>query len=53
MYEVEHMKPSTVANKPARALIPMITYWVPWFLKEFAEEAVSVLMGDRVREAFM
>ncbi|KAI1333893.1 hypothetical protein F5Y15DRAFT_403487 [Xylariaceae sp. FL0016] len=52
-YEIQVMKPSVTANKPARALIPMITYWVPWFLKGFAEEAVCVLMGDRVREAFM
>ncbi|KAI8623200.1 hypothetical protein F5Y19DRAFT_391394 [Xylariaceae sp. FL1651] len=52
-YEADVMKPSVVANKPARALIPMITYWVPWFAKPFSEEAVCVLMGDRVREAFM
>ncbi|KAI1262786.1 hypothetical protein F5Y18DRAFT_144244 [Xylariaceae sp. FL1019] len=52
-YEVEKMKPSVVAHKPAEALIPMITYWVPWFAKPFAEEAVCVLMSDRMREAFM
>ncbi|KAI0538715.1 hypothetical protein GGR58DRAFT_467105 [Xylaria digitata] len=52
-YEADVMKPSVVANKPAVALIPMITYWVPWFAKPFAQEAVCVLMGDRVREAFM
>ncbi|GAP82441.2 putative dephospho- kinase [Rosellinia necatrix] len=52
-YEADHMKPSPVANKPARALIPMLTYWLPWFAKPFAEEAICVLMGDRVREAFM
>ncbi|KAI0810047.1 hypothetical protein GGR55DRAFT_679276 [Xylaria sp. FL0064] len=52
-YEADVMKPSAIANKPARALIPMITYWLPWFAKPFAEEAVCVLMGDRVREAFM
>lgn len=52
-YEAERMKPSEVANKPAKALIPMITYWLPWFAKPFAQEAVCVLMGDRVREAFM
>lgn len=52
-YEVHHMKPSTVCAKPARALIPMITYWVPWFAKGFAEECVYVLLNDRAREAFM
>ncbi|KAI0506695.1 hypothetical protein F5B22DRAFT_440284 [Xylaria bambusicola] len=52
-YEVDKMKPSEVANKPAKALIPMLTYWVPWFAKPFVQEAVCVLMGDRVREAFM
>ncbi|KAI0903096.1 hypothetical protein F4823DRAFT_629682 [Ustulina deusta] len=52
-YEADVMKPSPIANKPAEALIPMITYWLPWFAKPFAREAVCVLMGDRVREAFM
>ncbi|KAI0975137.1 hypothetical protein F4678DRAFT_419405 [Xylaria arbuscula] len=52
-YEADVMKPSAVANKPAQALIPMITYWLPWFAKPFGQEAVCVLMGDRVREAFM
>ncbi|GAW24925.1 hypothetical protein ANO14919_145210 [Xylariales sp. No.14919] len=52
-YEADVMKPSVIANKPALALIPMITYWLPWFAKPFAQDAVCVLMGDRVREAFM
>lgn len=52
-YEADHMKPSKIANKPANALIPMITYWLPWFSKPFGHEAICVLMGDRVREAFM
>ncbi|RYP24349.1 hypothetical protein DL765_000613 [Monosporascus sp. GIB2] len=52
-YEVRKMRPSTVAAKPARALLPLLTYWVPWFAKGFAEECACVLMGDRVREAFM
>lgn len=52
-YEVVAMKPSTVCAKPARALIPMITYWVPWFAKPFTTEVVISLLGDRVREAFM
>ncbi|TGJ82698.1 hypothetical protein E0Z10_g6076 [Xylaria hypoxylon] len=50
-YEVDVMKPSAIANKPAQALIPMITYWLPWFAKPFAQQAVCILMGDRLREA--
>ncbi|KAI1748904.1 hypothetical protein F4782DRAFT_542572 [Xylaria castorea] len=52
-YEVDVMKPSAIAHKPAVALMPMITYWLPWFAKPFAEQIICVLMGDRVREAFM
>ncbi|KAI1174815.1 hypothetical protein F4777DRAFT_366767 [Nemania sp. FL0916] len=52
-YAVEFMKPSPVVNVPAKALIPMITYWVPWFAKPFAEDIVHLLMDDRMREAFM
>jgi hypothetical protein len=52
-YEVEAFKPSTISNKPARALIPMITYWAPSWSKNLATECVHALLGDRVREAFM
>ncbi|KAK8132420.1 hypothetical protein PG999_000593 [Apiospora kogelbergensis] len=52
-YEVVSFIPSKVSNKPAVALIPMITYWLPGFMKDFAQEGVTVLLGDRVREAFM
>ncbi|KAI1088650.1 hypothetical protein F5B19DRAFT_413547 [Rostrohypoxylon terebratum] len=52
-YEVVAMKPSTVCAKPARTLIPMITYWVPWFAKPYATHIVLSLMGERVRDAFM
>ncbi|KAK8851945.1 hypothetical protein PGQ11_014424 [Apiospora arundinis] len=52
-YEVVSFVPSKVSNKPAVALIPMITYWLPGFMKDFAQECVTVLLGDRVREAFM
>ncbi|KAI1652962.1 hypothetical protein F4813DRAFT_383571 [Daldinia decipiens] len=52
-YEVQAMKPSLVCAKPARALIPMITYWVPWFARPFAVDIVISLLGGRVREAFM
>ncbi|KAI0440787.1 hypothetical protein F4803DRAFT_455054 [Xylaria telfairii] len=52
-YEAGAMKPSVIAHKPAVALMPMITYWLPWFAKPFADQIICVLMGDRVREAFM
>jgi hypothetical protein len=52
-YEVVAFKPSPIANKPAMALVPMITYWVPKSGQAFAKECVNVLLGDRVREAFM
>lgn len=52
-YEVVAFKPSPIANKPAMALIPMLTYWIPQFAQAFTHECVCVLLGDRVREAFM
>ncbi|KAI0204391.1 hypothetical protein F4808DRAFT_340987 [Astrocystis sublimbata] len=52
-YETEKMKPSQIAHKPAVALMPMMTYWLPGFAKPFAEEVICVLMGDRLREAFI
>ncbi|KAI1193470.1 hypothetical protein F5X97DRAFT_328556 [Nemania serpens] len=52
-YEADVMKPSAIAHKPAEALIPIITYWLPWFAKPFGQEIVCVLIGDRVREAFL
>ncbi|KAI0450560.1 hypothetical protein F5B21DRAFT_426237 [Xylaria acuta] len=52
-YEIDAMKPSVIAHKPAVALMPMITYWLPWFAQPFAQQAICVLMGGRVREAFM
>ncbi|KAH7018465.1 uncharacterized protein B0I36DRAFT_377652 [Microdochium trichocladiopsis] len=52
-YEIDKMKPSKVAAAPARALIPMLLYWLPWFMHPFATECVCVLMNTRVREAFL
>lgn len=52
-YEVTAFVPSQISHKPAVALIPMIAYWIPWFGKKFAYECVHVLLGDRVREAFL
>ncbi|KAF2995163.1 hypothetical protein E8E14_001705 [Neopestalotiopsis sp. 37M] len=52
-YEVTAFVPSEISNKPAIALIPMITYWLPRPMLKFTHECVHVLLGDRVREAFM
>ncbi|OTA98099.1 hypothetical protein M426DRAFT_326255 [Hypoxylon sp. CI-4A] len=52
-YEIVAMKPSKVCAKPAQALIPMITYWVPWFAKSFFNQIIISLLGERVRDAFM
>ena len=52
-FESKNMKPSLVCAKPARALIPLLLYWVPRFAMGFAEECTCVLLGDRAREAFM
>ncbi|KAI1414190.1 hypothetical protein F5Y13DRAFT_159995 [Hypoxylon sp. FL1857] len=52
-YEVVAMKPSVICAKPAKALLPMITYWMPWFAKPFATEIAISLLGERVRDAFM
>jgi hypothetical protein len=52
-YEVTAFVPSKISNKPALALIPMLAYWVPWWGRVFAYECVHVLLGDRVREAFL
>ena len=52
-YEVTAFVPSTVSAKPANALIPMMSYWVPTPMKAFVRECVLVLLGDRVRDAFL
>ncbi|ORY66991.1 uncharacterized protein BCR38DRAFT_425464 [Pseudomassariella vexata] len=52
-YEVVAFKPSAVSHEPAVTLVPMLTYWLPWFAQRFAHECVHVLLGDRAREAFM
>lgn len=52
-YEVEVFVPSQISHKPAVTLIPMIAYWAPSWGKNFAYECVHVLLGDRVRDAFL
>lgn len=52
-YEIEAFKPSQISNKPAVALVPIMTYWVPSWGKKYTEECIHALLGDRVREAFL
>jgi hypothetical protein len=51
-YEVEAMKPAKSNVALAHALTDMLLYHVPSFARPFAEEVATVLMGDRVRDAF-
>lgn len=51
-YELEAMKPALTNKEPAKALVDMLIWHVPNFAKGFAFECLTVLMGDRVRDAF-
>lgn len=51
-YELEAMKPAQSNKEPAKALFDMLIWHVPNFAKGFAFEVLTVLMGDRVRDAF-
>ncbi|ROW07939.1 hypothetical protein VMCG_03426 [Cytospora schulzeri] len=52
-YEVEAMKPYPENKKLADALVGLLFFHVPESLRPFALEIMTVLMGDRIREAFM
>lgn len=52
-YEIEAMKPARSNTYPAQALFDLLLYHVPTFAKPFAIEVATVLMGDRVRDAFL
>jgi hypothetical protein len=52
-YEVEAMKPSTINIGPSRALVDMLLNLVPGIMKPFAVEVITVLAGERLREAFL
>lgn len=51
-YEIECMKPDKSNIRPSRQLMEMMIFHVPGVLQPFAEEVLTVLMGDRVRDAF-
>jgi hypothetical protein len=52
-YEVEHMWPHEITVKPSRALVDMMISQAPSFMRPFAVEIITVLTGDRLREAFL
>ncbi|EEY20995.1 conserved hypothetical protein [Verticillium alfalfae VaMs.102] len=52
-YELQAMKPSRSNIKPSRELARLMIWHVPGFVKPFAVHVLTVLMGDRVRDAFM
>ncbi len=52
-YEVEAMKPAATNRMLCDPLMGMLIYHVPSFMKPFAEEVATAVMGDRVREAFL
>ncbi|ROV89131.1 hypothetical protein VSDG_08889 [Cytospora chrysosperma] len=52
-YEVEAMNPHPENRKLADALVGMLFFYVPASLRPFALQILTVLMGDRVREAFL
>ncbi len=52
-YETAAMKPAISNTKPALQLVDMLLHICPTTLKSFAIEGLTVLMGDRMREAFM
>jgi hypothetical protein len=51
-YEIDNMKPARTNPVSAYALADMLLYHVPKPLKPFAVEVLTVLMGDRIRDAF-
>ncbi|CAK7200094.1 hypothetical protein SEUCBS139899_002783 [Sporothrix eucalyptigena] len=51
-YERNEMKPHPANIPPAHRFAALLLLLVPPFLRPFALEAISVLMSDRMREAF-
>jgi hypothetical protein len=51
-YEMKYMVPAKTNAITSERSMAMMLYHVPNFAKPFAEEVFTVLMGDRVREAF-
>ncbi|KAK7743453.1 hypothetical protein SLS53_003987 [Cytospora paraplurivora] len=52
-YEVEAMKPHPDNRKLADALVDMLLFFVPKLMQPSALQILTVLMGDRMREAFL
>lgn len=52
-YELDNLRPAQSNVLASRELVRLLNWHVPSFIKPFAQEAITVLMGDRVRDAFM
>ena len=52
-YEIDSMKPSHINTVPAYSLVDMLLYQLSGPVKAFVIQVLTVLMGDRMREAFL
>lgn len=52
-YERDAMRPAETNRAMGGELMRLLTYHVPGFLQPFVEEVLTVLMGDRLRDAFL
>ncbi|OAA65910.1 hypothetical protein SPI_02697 [Niveomyces insectorum RCEF 264] len=51
-YEREAMRPDPVNTKLARTFVDLLLWYLPHAVRPFFLEVLTVLMGDRVRDAF-
>ncbi|KAF5518848.1 Mycophenolic acid synthesis protein B [Colletotrichum aenigma] len=51
-YEIDAMKPHKNNIQASAQLMEMMIWHVPKFAKSFAQEVLTVLMGDRIRDTF-
>jgi hypothetical protein len=52
-YEEKQMIPTEDNKKLADALIPLLLFWTPYFMRASATKLIAVLMGARLRNAMM
>lgn len=51
-HEIDCMRPAKSNRTLADALFPMLMWWIPGFIRPFAQEVAYVLLGERMRDAF-
>lgn len=51
-YERDTMRPDAASIAPSRRLVDMMLHFVPHAMRPFAVEVATVLMGERMRDAF-